>query len=76
MNQSGRRRAWTRGRSAQADLAAERPFAPNSFGGRFAPNSFGGRFWIVAVLLFVLAGVVSIVLPPLAIVLLAALVGV
>ncbi|MFZ1462696.1 MAG: hypothetical protein WAV60_01470, partial [Anaerolineae bacterium] len=29
----------TRRGSAQADLAAERPFAPNSFGG--APNSFG-----------------------------------
>ena len=45
---AGRPPAWTQDRSAQADLAAERPFAPNSFGGDlaaerpFAPNSFGG----------------------------------
>ncbi|MBK6430786.1 hypothetical protein [Candidatus Amarolinea dominans] len=30
---AGRPPAWTQCQSAQADLAAERPFAPNSFGG-------------------------------------------
>ena len=45
---AGRSSSWARSRSAQADLAAARPFAPNSFGGDlaaarpFAPNSFGG----------------------------------
>ncbi|MGB3220166.1 MAG: glycosyltransferase family 39 protein, partial [Anaerolineae bacterium] len=33
--------AWTRFRSAQADLVAERPFAPNSFGGAASPQQPG-----------------------------------
>ena len=33
-----REASWTQIRSAQADLAAERPFAPNSFGGPLRPE--------------------------------------
>ena len=40
---AGRPPAWTQCRSAQADLAAERPCAPNSFGGRAIEIAPDGR---------------------------------